>query len=638
MSNVIFQPHPGKQTLIFTTSCDEILAGGAKKTGKTQVAIARPLVHVHDERFRCVIIRRTIPGLKYIEGQARRLYRKVCPEVDHNKTQHTFTFPSGAQIALTFAESLEDCERLEGFAYQMLIVDEARQFPDPLLIDTLAAELYAENDPATGRPWMHPRLLLLSNPGGKGGQWLRERFAIDKFPRGGQEIYDPETKRYRLYIHMTIKDNPSMEADSYIAGLRRYPLWKQKQMIDGDWHQREGSAFEEFDANIHVIPSFEVGKGWEVHRSCDWGYSTYCAIHYWAVHEDYNATVCVDELTFSRTKPRDVARACLRLEEKRGYDVAQSVMDPSAWGDDTSGLSPAATMADEGVFFRRAINSREDGYRAMVTRLSTMIELHDGSLIPSIRFVEDRCPRLWQSLPQLPQKVGEDDVEKAETKKADGGKGGDHWYDSCFVAGTMVDTGAGPVPIERVADSALVLSADGSLHMAVHPRLTRRMAPTVTVKMVDGRSVRCTPDHRFATESGWVEAQHLAGRSVLDLSESGGHEEAVIEVLHAELQNAEPMGATWQAEEGLDIPVSAIAAEVASVVPSQPADVYCLTVPDTGCFSVCGGLIVSNCRYHVMSLPLPERQLQSVERFRGVPGDYDNEREKVSPHQGMRGF
>lgn len=376
------------------------------------------------------MLRKTTPGLKYIESQARKLYHKVCPDVEHNRTQHLFTFPSGAQILFTFAETLDDCEKLEGWGYQMLIVDEARQFPDPLLIDTLAAELYAENDPSTGTPWMRPLLLLLSNPGGRGGEWLRERFAIDKFPKGGQELYDEETKRYRIYIHMTVHDNPSMDSDSYIAGLRIYPVWKQKQMINGDWFQKEGAAFEEFDANIHVIPSFDT-EHCEIHRSCDWGYATACAIHYWAVHPDANYTVCVDELTFSRVKPRDVARACLKLEEQRGYDVVQGVIGHDAGGDDTSGLSPHASMADEGVYFRKVKYMREDGYRAMVARLSTMIELQDGSLVPSVRFVEDRCPRLWQSIGTLPQKIGEDDVDKAECKKANGGKGNDHHFDSC---------------------------------------------------------------------------------------------------------------------------------------------------------------------------------------------------------------
>jgi hypothetical protein len=427
---VVFRPHPGKQEAIFTSSADHILAGGGKKSGKSQAAIARPLPHVHDSRFRCIVIRRTVPGLKYIEGQAYKLYRKIYGKgLDHNKTQHLFTFPSGAQILFTFAAGLEDCEKLEGWGYQMLIVDEARQFPDPLVIDTLSAELYAENDPTTGMPWMKPLLLLLSNPGGRGGEWLRKRFAIDKFPKGGHDIYDPVTKRYRLYIHMTVHDNPSMSAEDYINGLRIYPIYKQRQMIDGDWFQKDGSAFEEFDASKHIISKYDV-EGCEIHRSCDWGFASVCAIHYWAVRPEYNSTVCVDELHFSRVRPRDVARACLKLEEERGYEVVRGVIGDDADSDKTAGLSPYAQMADEGVFFRKVRYAREDGYRATVARLTTMITLHDGSQVPAVRFVEDRCPHLWQSLPTLPQKVGEDDVDKNETKQADGGKGNDHDFDS----------------------------------------------------------------------------------------------------------------------------------------------------------------------------------------------------------------
>lgn len=412
--------------------------GSAFVTGNTQCAVARPTPHIGDPRFRCVFLRRTIPGLRYMEGQARKLYKAICPEVEHNRTNHIFTFPHptnkgepGAQILFTFAESMDDCDKLEGWGYQMLIVDEARQYPDPLLITTLAAELYAENDPRTGKPWMDTLLLLLSNPGGAGGDWLREWFAIDKHPKGGELIYNPNTSMYHEYVHMTVKDNPHVDTQKYIAQLKSFPIWKQHQMISGDWFQKEGSAFEEFDEKIHEIPvdSFKR-KGWEIHRSCDWGYSTVCIVHWWAVNPDYNATVCIDERSFTRTKPRDVARAILQLESDRGYVVENAVMDPSAWGEDTSGLSPAMAMMSEDVMWRRAINNREGGYRAMCARLGTRIRLHSGLSVPAIRLLEGRCPVLRRTLPTLPQKPGEDDVDKIECKRANAHKGIDHAYDS----------------------------------------------------------------------------------------------------------------------------------------------------------------------------------------------------------------
>lgn len=35
--------------------------------------------------------------------------------------------------------------------------------------------------------------------------------------------------------------------------------------------------------------------------------------------------------------------------------------------------------------------------------------------------------------------------------------------------------------------------------------------------------------------------------------------------------------------------------KVVAVLPHDAADVYCMQVPDTGCFSIVGGIIVANC-------------------------------------------
>lgn len=382
-----------------------------------------------DGRFRCVIVRKTIAGLRYIEGQAKKLYKQLYgDQVEHNKVEHTFTFWTGAQIMFTQINDETDLEKIEGWGYQMLIIDEARQYADPMLIDTLAAELYAENDPVTGKPWMRAVLILLTNPGGAGGTWLMLRFQIARFPKGGVVLYDEATKRHREYIHMTVYDNPSMDADKYVAGLRRWPLWKQKQMIDGDWFQKEGSAFEEFDPTVHCIDSYDT-RGCEIHVSCDWAFSTVCAVGIFAHNPKENTVVMIDELTFTRTKPRDVARAVLKRCDKNGWKIDAAVMGKDAWHEDTTGVSPAYQMIDEGIPFRRANDDRMAGFMAMCSRLCTAITLHDGSEVPAIRFVQPRCPRTVQTLPILPQKPGIDDVDKDECKKAEAGKGIDHHYD-----------------------------------------------------------------------------------------------------------------------------------------------------------------------------------------------------------------
>lgn len=79
--------------------------------------------------------------------------------------------------------------------------------------------------------------------------------------------------------------------------------------------------------------------------------------------------------------------------------------------------------------------------------------------------------------------------------------------DECFVAGTMVDLPWGQQPIEKVKVGDVVVSALGSGRVI---RTIKNIATSlVRVKIIDGRSVTCTPDHLFLTQTGWKKAIDL---------------------------------------------------------------------------------------------------------------------------------
>jgi len=83
---------------------------------------------------------------------------------------------------------------------------------------------------------------------------------------------------------------------------------------------------------------------------------------------------------------------------------------------------------------------------------------------------------------------------------------GSEWSD-CFIAGTMVDTLNGPCPIEQVLPGDLVFNASGT---GVVEAVTQRHKISVAkVCCEDGYSTVCSITHKFFTQRGWVEAQHL---------------------------------------------------------------------------------------------------------------------------------
>jgi hypothetical protein len=80
----------------------------------------------------------------------------------------------------------------------------------------------------------------------------------------------------------------------------------------------------------------------------------------------------------------------------------------------------------------------------------------------------------------------------------------------CFSAGTMVDTIDGNVPIEELSVTGLIRTFDGSYVPYINPGC-RGEKETVCLELSNGESIECTPDHRFLTENGWVEAKDSKG-------------------------------------------------------------------------------------------------------------------------------
>ena len=84
--------------------------------------------------------------------------------------------------------------------------------------------------------------------------------------------------------------------------------------------------------------------------------------------------------------------------------------------------------------------------------------------------------------------------------------------DACVTADTLVNTDKGKVRIvDLIGKKGKVISRDGSKLGFTGARLTIKNSPVVKVVFADGSKVTCTPDHKFLTENGWVEAKDMQG-------------------------------------------------------------------------------------------------------------------------------
>lgn len=138
----------------------------------------------------------------------------------------------------------------------------------------------------------------------------------------------------------------------------------------------------------------------------------------------------------------------------------------------------------------------------------------DGKTIirkhPRMVISEFMCPKLVQGyagaykLRPLPEGVdahSEDAVQMDRPVK-------NHPWSDCIAEGELVTTARGDVPIESVAVGDLVLTRAG-FRKVLRAWQKSPASPVVKVVLSDGRSVRCTKDHRVLTESGFRTADEL---------------------------------------------------------------------------------------------------------------------------------
>lgn len=88
------------------------------------------------------------------------------------------------------------------------------------------------------------------------------------------------------------------------------------------------------------------------------------------------------------------------------------------------------------------------------------------------------------------------------------------WSDECVIAGTMIATPTGEVPIESLRVGDVILSHDGPDTVTA---VGSRVKPTITLTLSNGVSITCTPDHPFAVNNHtcFLQAEALDNNSML---------------------------------------------------------------------------------------------------------------------------
>ena len=88
--------------------------------------------------------------------------------------------------------------------------------------------------------------------------------------------------------------------------------------------------------------------------------------------------------------------------------------------------------------------------------------------------------------------------------------------DECFAAGTLISTPHGKLPIESLHDGDIIINESGT-HSIIGVTAHKPAGNVVEVR-VNAKTIRCTEDHPFFTELGWLPAKCLEGRRLLGIT------------------------------------------------------------------------------------------------------------------------
>jgi hypothetical protein len=428
---VIFAPNEGPQTEFLAASEREVLYGGAAGGGKSYGLLADPMRYFSNPNFNGLILRRTNDELRELIWKSQELYPRAFQGARWAEKKSQWTFPSGAKLWLTYLERDQDVLRYQGQAFSYVAFDELTQYPTPFAWNYMRSRL------RTTDPTLPIYMRATTNPGGSGHGWVKRMF-IDPAPANtkfvakdldsGEDLVFPEGHEkageplfYRRFIPASLKDNPYlMEGGQYEANLLSLPEMQRRQLLEGDWAVADGAAFPEFRQSVHVVEPFDIPPDWRRFRSCDFGYSSYSAVHWFAIDPNYDTLVCYRELYLSKHTGRDLAKAVLEAEGSERIDYG--ILDSSCWHNRGQiGPSIAEEMISMGCRWRPS--DRTNGARiAGKNRLHEVLKVDQDTGQAGIVFF-NTCRQIIADLPIIPSDPrGSDDIDPRYAS--------DHAYDS----------------------------------------------------------------------------------------------------------------------------------------------------------------------------------------------------------------
>lgn len=355
----------------------EVFFGGARGGGKTDGALGDWVAHAHAHGKNAIgwMGRRTLKQLTETIERSKQIYGRLSGWTWREQDK-TWISDKGARLKFAYLERDQDADEYQGHSYTRVYFEELTNFPSPVPVLKMMATLRSGAGVPCG-------FRATGNPGGAGHNWVKERYITpcreglkvirSRFtnPFDGSEI-----ERERVFIPSRLSDNRYLGAD-YVANLQMSGSDQLvRAWLEGDWDVVDGSFFDKFSCERHVLKPFSIPDGWMRFRAMDWGSARPFSVGWYAVaSDDYRAQgrvvprgalVKYREWYGSNGQPNvglkltASAVGCGIAEREAGDDISYGVLDPAAFAED-GGPSIAEVMrtaTGHKVIFKRADNTR----------------------------------------------------------------------------------------------------------------------------------------------------------------------------------------------------------------------------------------------------------------------------------------
>lgn len=527
--NRMYQPYGTAKQFLYCKD-SEVLYAGPAGTGKSICCLNR--LYLICEKYpgaRCLMVRKTRESLS--ESALVTWEQEVVPEGHpmlngpQRRMRQSYQFGNGSEIILG---GLDKAQKVMSTQYDIIYVMEAIE-----VTQEDWESLVSRKGRRTAVPYQ--QIIADTNPSYP-NHWLKKRCDA-----GITTLIQSRHQDNPLFFNQRTGEITPMGV-KYLAQFQTMDPLRRKRLGEGLWVQAEGAVFEMWDEQIHVVDDFPIPPEWPRYWSMDFGFRNPCVLQMWAEDPDGNIYL-FREFYKTNTLIEDVAAYAKRMMDEDLEQCRKQIFDALPRGEIDADsarrldalhemLKPKAVIADHdaedrATFERHTGLLTRPGNKAVLAGIQTMSEwLRVGvNGKPRIRILRsalfnERDPVLKQAQkPQCTREEMEGYVWEDGKVKESPVKLNDH---GCFVAGTLITTARGLVPIEQVDTTDEVLTRDG-FRPVVAAGMTKSSDDVMTVMLSSGRWLTGTPDHPVWLDGkGWTRLDSLPdGGELISVTDHG---------------------------------------------------------------------------------------------------------------------